>query len=51
MPTRYTLVCDDEHARDVERLARENELTEKEVLGQLVEIGLESLEDRQVSRP
>lgn len=45
MPTHYTVVCDDDHSREVRRLARENELTEEEVLRQLVELGLESLEE------
>lgn len=44
MPTRYTVVCDDDLARDVERLAREYELTEEEVLRQLVEAGFDKLE-------
>jgi predicted transcriptional regulator len=44
MPTRYTVVCDDDLARDVERLAREYDLTEEEVLRQLVEAGFEKLE-------
>jgi hypothetical protein len=51
MPTSYTLVCDDERAREVERLAVENDLTEEAVLRQLVDIVLESLEDQRVSRP
>jgi predicted transcriptional regulator len=44
MPTRYTVVCDDDLARDVEQLAREYDLTEEEVLRQLVEAGYEELE-------
>lgn len=44
MPTRYTVVCDDDLARDVERLAREYDLTEEEVLRQLIDVGLEKLE-------
>lgn len=51
MPTRYTLVCDDEHARQVRRLARENGLTEEAVLRQLVDIGLDSIEEKYPSRP
>lgn len=51
MPTRYTLVCDDERAREIRHLARENGLTEREVLRQLVDIGLDSLEEERVSRP
>jgi len=45
MPTRYTVVCDDDLARDVERLAREYDLTEEEVLRQLVDVGLGELEE------
>jgi predicted transcriptional regulator len=44
MPTRYTVVCDDDLARDVEALAREYDLTEEEVLRQLVDVGLGELE-------
>jgi predicted transcriptional regulator len=44
MPTRYTVVCDDDLARDVETLAREYDLTEEEVLRQLVDLGLDQLE-------
>lgn len=40
MPTRYTLVCDEEKAREVQRLAQEYDLTEEEVLRQLVALGL-----------
>jgi hypothetical protein len=43
MPTRYTVVCDDDLAREVETLARENELTEEEVLRQLLDVGLDRL--------
>lgn len=41
---RYTLAMDDDLARRVESLAREYEVSEREVLRQLVEQGLESLE-------
>jgi predicted transcriptional regulator len=44
MPTRYTVVCDDDLARDVETLAREYDLTEEEVLRQLIDAGLEQLD-------
>ncbi|MFB6074670.1 MAG: CopG family transcriptional regulator [Haloarculaceae archaeon] len=46
MPTRYTVVCDDGQAREVERLARQYGITEEEVLQQLLDLGLESLEER-----
>ncbi|MUV88994.1 CopG family transcriptional regulator [Halapricum sp. CBA1109] len=41
MPTRYTVVCDDESAQEIARLARENDLTEAAVVGQLVDLGLD----------
>jgi len=44
MPTRYTVVCDDDLARDVEEIAREYDLTEEEVLRQLVDVGLGELD-------
>lgn len=45
MPTRYTVVCDDDRSGEIERLAREYDLTEEEVLGQLVDIGLEHVDE------
>ena len=41
MPTRFTVVCDDDLASEVESLAREYDLTEEEVLTQLLDLGLE----------
>jgi predicted transcriptional regulator len=46
MPTRYTVVCDDDLADRVGMLAREYDLTEEEVIRQLVDIGLEEVGDR-----
>jgi 2-iminoacetate synthase ThiH len=43
MPARYTVVCEDDLAAEVTRLAREHDLTEEEVLRQLIDLGLESL--------
>jgi hypothetical protein len=40
MPTRYAIVCDDERAREIEALAREYDLTEEQVLQQLIDEGL-----------
>lgn len=48
MSTRFTVVCDDDQARAVEMLARRYGITEDEVLQQLVDLGLESLEERPV---
>lgn len=42
---RYTLVCDDAHVEQIERIAVEYNLTEQEVLRQLVDAGLDSIED------
>lgn len=41
---RFTLVCDDRQARRVERLAAQYDLTEREVLRQLLDLGLDSLD-------
>ena len=41
---RLTLLCDDRQARRVERLAAQYDLTEREVLRQLLELGLDSLD-------
>jgi predicted transcriptional regulator len=46
MPTRYTVVCDDDLADRVGGLAREYGLTEEEVIRQLVDIGLEEVGDQ-----
>jgi len=42
---RYSLVCDESTAREIEGLAAQYGLTEQEVLQQLVEVGLEELDD------
>lgn len=44
MPTRYTVVCDDDLSQEVETIAREYDLTEEEVLRQLIDVGLEHLD-------
>lgn len=41
---RFTLICDDHLARRIEGLAREYNLTEQEVLEQLVQNGLDAVE-------
>lgn len=41
MPTRFTVVCDDDMARQVTAMAREYDLTEEEVLRQLIDLGIE----------
>ena len=49
---RFTVVCDDRQARRVERLASQYGLTEREVLRQLLDAGLDSLEpDEAPERP
>lgn len=47
MPTRYTVVCDDDLSRDVSELARKYQLTEEEVLRQLAELGLDELQHQE----
>ena len=44
MERRYTIVFDDRRARTIESLAREYGLTEREVIQQLLDIGIEQLE-------
>lgn len=44
MSRRYSIVCDDRAATQVDAIAQEYGLTENEVLRQLVEIGLEQRE-------
>ena len=46
MTTRYTVVCDDGQARAVEMLARRYGIAEEEVLRQLIELGLDDIEER-----
>jgi len=41
---RFTLVCDDRQARRIEGLAARYGLTEREVLRQLLDLGLDSLD-------
>jgi predicted transcriptional regulator len=45
MATRYTVVCDDDTSREIQRLAREYNLTEEEVLRQLIDLGLNQLDE------
>ena len=45
MATRFTVVCDDDLARDVELLAREFDLTEEEVLRQLIDLGMDEVDE------
>jgi len=46
MPTRFTVVCDDEVAREIRTLARQYDLTEEEVLRQLVDLGLDEIDEK-----
>lgn len=41
---RYSLVCDDRHAEQIEELAIQYNLTEQEVLRQLVDAGLDTVD-------
>jgi hypothetical protein len=45
MPTRYTVVCEDDQARAVSQLAHRYGITEEEVLQQLLDLGLEACEE------
>lgn len=49
MPS-YRLECDGRLARRIEALATAYGMTEEEVLAQLVEVGLEALDDETTSR-
>jgi hypothetical protein len=51
MPTRYTVVCEDDCAERVRVLAREYDLTEEEVIRQLVDLGLEEVGDGPTATP
>ena len=44
MPTRFSIVLDESRAREIKQLARQYELTEEEVLRQLLDLGLEELD-------
>lgn len=50
MPTRYTVVCSDGRAGKIRRLAEKNNVTEEEVLRQLVDIGLDTLDTEREER-
>ena len=41
---RYTLVCDDDTGRRIQGLADEYDLTEQEVLSQIVDVGMAQLD-------
>jgi hypothetical protein len=45
---RYCLECDEEVARQIEGLATRYGLTEAEVLEQLVEVGLEEIDQKAI---
>ncbi len=45
MPTRFNVVCEDDQAGAIQALAREYDITEEEVLRQLLELGLAEIED------
>jgi len=45
MPSSFSVVLSDDHAREIRQLARKNDLREREVLRQLVDIGLTELDD------
>jgi 2-iminoacetate synthase ThiH len=41
---RFTLVCDDARAAEIERLAEEYDLSEEDVLRQLIGLGLDTVD-------
>jgi len=45
MPTRFAVVCEDEQAAAVSRLAHRYGITEEEVLCQLIDLGLDAAEE------
>ena len=48
MATRFTVACEDGQARAIQVLARRYGITEEEVVKQLIEVGLEDVEERTV---
>lgn len=45
MPTRFAIACDDDQAREVSRIASRYGITEEMVIRQLIDLGLESVEE------
>ncbi|MFW6436801.1 MAG: CopG family transcriptional regulator [Halococcoides sp.] len=45
MPTRFTVVCEDDRAERIATLARRHDLTEEGVLRQLLDLGLEAVDE------
>lgn len=45
MSNRFAIACDDDQAQEVTRLAHRFGITEEEVIKQLIDLGLESLEE------
>ena len=48
MTTRFRVVCEDDQARAIKMLARRYGITEEDVLKQLIELGLDDIEERTV---
>jgi uncharacterized protein YidB (DUF937 family) len=48
MPRKYSLICGDALANEIEELAKEYGLSEQEVLRQLIDTGLEAVDERGV---
>ncbi|WP_336036181.1 ribbon-helix-helix protein, CopG family [Halobacterium yunchengense] len=46
MPRKYSVVCGDALAAEIEELARDYGLSEQEVLRQLIDHGLEAVRER-----
>jgi hypothetical protein len=48
MASRFTVVCGDDQARAITALARRYGITEEEVIAQLVDLGLEHVEEQRL---
>jgi len=46
MATRYSVACDDEQARAIRHLSHRYGISEEEVIQQLVDLGLEEIEEQ-----
>lgn len=48
MASRFTVVCDDDQSRAIASIAHEYGIAEEEVLRQLIDLGLESIEEKPI---
>jgi 2-iminoacetate synthase ThiH len=47
MDQKFSVVCEERVATEIESLARENGLSREEVIRQLIDLGLESVDERE----